>query len=104
MRLGGKKAIVTGAAQGLGAAIVERLAVEGCDVACFDVNLDVVRQTAERVAARTGRKITAAKVDVSDAQAVREAVAAAAEDLGGLDIFVSNAGILISGELTYQKS
>ncbi|MDX9973337.1 MAG: sorbitol-6-phosphate dehydrogenase [FCB group bacterium] len=97
-RLEGKKAVVTGAAQGLGAAIVERLAQEGCDVVAWDVNLDGIRATASAIAERTGRRVSGEKVDVTDAEAVRKAMDAAAESLGGLDVFVSNAGILISGD------
>ncbi len=97
-RLEGKKAIVTGAAQGLGEAIVEHLAQEGCDVVAWDINLEGVQAMAKAVAERTGRAITGAQVDVSDAEGVRAAADAAAETLGGLDIFVSNAGILISGD------
>ena len=96
--LEGKKAIVTGAAQGLGAAILERLAEEGCDVAGWDVQQDVMDQTAASIAAKTGRRAMGAVVDVTDAGAVRRGVDAAADWLGGLDVFVSNAGILISGD------
>ncbi|GMU93747.1 MAG: diacetyl reductase [Candidatus Hydrogenedentota bacterium] len=97
-RLGGKRAIVTGGAQGLGAAIVERLAREGCSVFAWDINADAVSATAARIAAETGKRVTGARVDVCDADAVRSAVDNAAAALGGLDIFVSNAGILISGD------
>jgi sorbitol-6-phosphate 2-dehydrogenase len=97
-RLEGKKAIVTGAAQGLGAAIVEHLAEEGCDVVALDLNADAVAENAAAIAERTGRSVSGLAVDVSDADAVREAVATAVADLGGLDILVSNAGILISGD------
>ncbi|GMW00313.1 MAG: 3-ketoacyl-ACP reductase [Candidatus Hydrogenedentota bacterium] len=97
-RLEGKKAIVTGAAQGLGAAIVERLAQEGCDVAIWDVNGEGAQVTANRIATETGRNLVAAQVDITNADAVRQGVDAAAAQLGGLDVFVSNAGILISGE------
>ena len=97
-RLEGKRAIVTGGAQGLGESIVERLATEGCSVAVWDINAEKVTATAARVAQSTGKKIIGAAVDVCDADAVRKAMDAAAAGLGGLDIFVSNAGILISGD------
>ena len=97
-RLNGKRAIVTGGAQGLGESIVERLATEGCDVAIWDIDLDKVTETAAKVAKATGRNIAGAKVDVCDADAVRSAVDDAAATLGGLDLIVSNAGILISGD------
>ncbi|MCP4642812.1 MAG: sorbitol-6-phosphate dehydrogenase [bacterium] len=97
-RLEGKRAIVTGAAQGLGAAIVEHLAEEGCDVVAWDVNVDAVQQTAAAVSEKTGRNVTGCSVDVTDADAVRDGVDSAAKSLGGLDIFVNNAGILFSGD------
>ena len=97
-RLEGKRAIVTGGAQGLGEAIVERLAEEGCAVAIWDINPDKASETAARVANSTGRQIVGAKVDVCDADAVRTAVDEAAAKLSGLDVFVSNAGILFSGD------
>ena len=97
-RLEGKRAIVTGGAQGLGEAIVERLAAEGCSVAVWDINAEKVSATAARAAERTGKRVIGAAVDVCDADAVRAAVDDAAAKLGGLDVFVSNAGILISGD------
>lgn len=98
MRLEGKKAVVTGAAQGLGAAIVERLAEEGADVVAWDINIDAISETAQQVAQRTARTVSGAQVDVTDAAAVRRAFEAAVGILGRLDILVSNAGILISGD------
>lgn len=96
--LDSKKAVVTGAAQGLGAAIVEHLAREGADCVGWDINLQQMQETAKGVAARTGRNIFAGQVDVTDAAAVRAGMDRAAADLGGLDIVVSNAGILFSGD------
>ena len=97
-RLHDKKAIVTGAAQGLGAAIVEHLAEEGCDVIAWDVQLDKVQQSASEIGARTGRLVAGTAVDVTDPEAVRGAIEQSVRELGGLDVFVSNAGILISGD------
>jgi len=97
-RLEGKKAIVTGAAQGLGAAIVEHLAEEGCDVVGWDLNLEALNETVKAVAEKTGRFTAAAKVDVSNADEVRAAVEDAAANMGGLNVCVANAGILLSGD------
>ena len=97
-RLEGKKAVVTGAAQGLGSAIVERLAVEGCDVVAWDLNAEGVKASTAAIAERTGRNVTFAVVDSTDADAVRRAMDDAAATLGGLDALVANAGILISGD------
>lgn len=100
-RLEGKKAVITGAAQGLGAALVERLLAEGCDVAGWDVNQAQIRETMDKAAAGAqGRKAIAQAVDVTDAEGVRGAMDQAAAELGGLDIAISNAGILFSGDST----
>ena len=96
--LDGKKAIVTGGAQGLGAAIVEHFAEEGCDVVIWDVNQEVADKVAAEIAERTGSAITADVVDVTDADRVRVAVDIAVARMGRLDIMVCNAGILISGD------
>ena len=74
--LEGKKAVVTGGAQGLGAAITEHLAEEGCDVVVWDVNLAQALATSADVAGKTGRMVTGRAVDVTDADAVRAAKAA----------------------------
>lgn len=96
--LEGKKAVVTGGAQGLGAAITEHLAEEGCDVVVWDVNLAQALATSADVAGKTGRMVTGRAVDVTDADAVRAAVDEAVELMGRLDIMVCNAGILIAGD------
>jgi sorbitol-6-phosphate 2-dehydrogenase len=98
MRLEGKRAVVTGAAQGLGAAIVARLAEEGCDVTGWDVNEKAVTTMCAQVSHDSGRATWGRVVDVTDAAAVRREMERAAGDMGGLDILVSNAGILISGD------
>jgi len=97
-RLKGRKAIVTGSAQGLGEAILQRLAKEGADAVGWDINIEKMIETAKRIAEQTGRKIFAEKVDITDAEMVRNAVDKAVELLGGLDLMVCNAGILISGD------
>ncbi|MCX8066182.1 MAG: sorbitol-6-phosphate dehydrogenase [Candidatus Hydrogenedentes bacterium] len=97
-RLKGRKAIVTGAAQGLGEALLERIAKEGADAIGWDINYERMESTTRRIAELTGRKVLPAKVDVTDAEAVRKAVDEAVEQLGGLDLMICNAGILISGD------
>ena len=85
------RAIVTGAARGIGAAIADRLARDGGSVAYVDI-LDEVVQTAD---AARGRGVTAiARVgDVSDEAAVDALVPALAHQLGGLDVLVNCAGV-----------
>lgn len=97
-RLKGRKAIVTGSAQGLGEAILLRLAQEGADAVGWDINIEKMTETARRIAEQTGRKVFAEKVDITDAEIVKNAVDKAVALLGGLDLMVCNAGILISGD------
>ena len=95
-----RKAIVTGGARGLGEAICLRLAEDGIDTAVVDVN----REKAEEVAARLrkDKNIDAIGlgVDVTDENQVKYMVEETVRKLGGLDILVSNAGIVASYELT----
>ncbi len=98
--LQGKVALVTGAAQGLGEALARRLANEGADVCVADINLEGARAAADAIASDTGQRVIACRMDVTDEASVAEAMAACVEQLGGLDIVVSNAGILISGDTT----
>ncbi|MHC5076646.1 MAG: sorbitol-6-phosphate dehydrogenase [Planctomycetota bacterium] len=96
-RLKDKKAIVTGAARGLGEAIVEHLASEGCDVVAWDIDFEQVQEASAKAAEKTGMAILREKVDVTDAKAVKKGVDNAVDSMGGLDIMVANAGINISG-------
>ncbi|HEX2951366.1 MAG TPA: sorbitol-6-phosphate dehydrogenase [Armatimonadota bacterium] len=89
--LQGKVAIVTGAGQGLGEAIVRRLSSEGCKVVVADMN----GEAAEKVAASLPEAM-AFTVDVTNEEQVAALVAAAKEKFGKLDIMVPNAGILIA--------
>jgi sorbitol-6-phosphate 2-dehydrogenase len=95
-QLQNRVAIVTGGAQGLGAAICRRLADEGCHIVVADLNLEGAEQTAADVAAQTGRRAIAIKVDVTDEAQVAAMVNRAVEEFGRLDVLVSNAGILIA--------
>ncbi len=95
-----KVALVTGGAQGLGAAIALRLAQEGCDVAIADINEESSAATAAQVSRETGRRTIAMKMDVTDEAQVSAGVDRTVRELGRLDICVSNAGILISEEIT----
>jgi sorbitol-6-phosphate 2-dehydrogenase len=95
-----KVALVTGGAQGLGAAIALRLAREGCDVAIADINEESSAATAAQIARETGRRTIAMKMDVTDEAQVSAGVDRTVEELGRLDICVSNAGILLAEEVT----
>jgi sorbitol-6-phosphate 2-dehydrogenase len=93
-------ALVTGGAQGLGQAICERLAREGCHVVVADLNEEKAVKTAEGISATTDRRAIAIKVDVSDETQVRAMVDRTVQEFGRLDILVANAGILIAEEIT----
>lgn len=87
-RLTGLRAVVTGGASGLGAAIVERLLDDGARVAVLD--RDVTGAAAAAFAVRA---------DVSDDESVRAAIATVAAEFGGIDSLVNNAGIGAQGSV-----
>lgn len=98
-RLTGRKALVTGGARGIGAAVARRLAADGADVA---INYRSSGDAAEALAAEItadGSRAVAIKADVSDPDQIRRLADEADEALGGLDILVSNAGIEYFGKL-----
>ncbi len=92
--LEGRKAVVTGGAQGLGEAISERLAAEGADVAIGDIQGDACEALAERLAATYGVKAIGGAVDVTREDQVQAYFERADATFGGLDLLVANAGIL----------
>ena len=89
-------AIVTGGAQGLGAAICHRLAREGADVVVADLNQEGAERTAGEIVAQTDRRAIGVGVNITDEAQVQEMVARALDEFGRLDILVSNAGILLA--------
>lgn len=93
-RLEGKRAIVTGAASGIGRASAQRIASEGARVWLADIDPSV-EVVAEAIRAEGG-DATAAVVDIGDERAVEGLVARALGELGGLDVCFANAGILSS--------
>ncbi len=92
MKLTGKVALVTGAAQGIGRAIALLLARNGADIVVSDINVERAEETAKEVRA-IGPKAMAVKVDVSNLSDVERMVEGILEKLAKIDILVNNAGI-----------
>lgn len=88
-RLDGKRAIVTGAASGIGRAIAERFAAEGAVVACLDRDRDRLHEVTD-----AGASMIGVPADIADPAAVGAAVESAISSLGGVEVVVNCAGIL----------
>jgi 3-oxoacyl-[acyl-carrier protein] reductase len=105
LRLKGKKAVVTGGTRGIGRAIAEELAAEGCDVALCARNREQI-DGAVTALGKKGVKAWGSPVDVADSKALRGWIGDAAGALGGLDIFVANVSALAvaADEASWRKS
>ena len=98
-RLAGKISIVTGAAQGFGKGIAEELYKEGATVVIADMNVPL----AEQVAQELGERACAIAVNVADEESVAHMVAETVERYGGLDLMLSNAGVVRSGPIAQME-
>ncbi|ASC09058.1 (S)-acetoin forming diacetyl reductase [Pediococcus pentosaceus] len=87
-----KVALVTGAGQGIGAAIATRLANDGFAVAVADMNTETANKVAEKINSNGGRALPIV-VNVAERDNVFEAVRTTIQKLGGLDMLVNNAGL-----------
>jgi 3-oxoacyl-[acyl-carrier protein] reductase len=96
--LRGARALVTGASRGLGLAIADSLAAEGADVALLARGAQGLQAAAEQVG-RHGTRVVTRSVDVTDHAALAAAVDAVADELGGLDKLVANAGGTVGSNL-----
>jgi meso-butanediol dehydrogenase/(S,S)-butanediol dehydrogenase/diacetyl reductase len=93
-RLAGRKALITGAGSGIGAATALRFAREGAAVMLVDANAASLQATQVAIqAACPGSKLQVLAADVSHAESGREAVRLAVDQFGGLDILVNNAAM-----------
>jgi rhamnulose-1-phosphate aldolase/alcohol dehydrogenase len=95
--LAGRIALVTGAGSGIGRAVAKRLGAEGACVVVADLDTEAARTVAAEIG--TSDRAVAVTADVTDADAVRAAVDAAALAFGGVDLVVNNAGLSISKSL-----
>ena len=103
-RASGRVALVTGAAQGFGLAITEGLIAEGAFVILADLNTGLVEAEAARLAAAHGAgRAVAVSMDVTNEASVAAGIAATVRQFGGLDLVVSNAGVLRAGAVTTQR-
>lgn len=89
----GRAALVTGGAQGIGAAVARRLARGGAKVGVVDLKLEWAQAVADEIAAEGGKAL-ALEADVSSRPAVEAAVEQLVGEFGSLDILVNNAGVL----------
>ena len=102
MRLDNKVALVTGAAKGIGEAIAVRFLEAGAAVAVFDIDAVALRATSERL--RSAGRVIGIEGDVAKEEHVAAAVRRTAQELGGIDVLVNNAGIEIAGRIQEYSS
>ena len=94
-RLAGKVVMITGAAQGFGLGIAQELIAQGAALVLADLNLDGAAHNAQAMCEQYGAgRAVAVRIDVSDEHSCLAAVAEVVGIFGGLDVFVSNAGVL----------
>jgi len=102
-RFEGRIALITGAAQGFGLGIARRLAREGGTVVLADLQAELAAQQAAAIEAEHGPgRAWSVAMDVTDEDSAQAAVDAVAARYGGLDLFVSNAGVLRAGGVSEQ--
>ncbi|MGB1024214.1 MAG: L-iditol 2-dehydrogenase [Paracoccaceae bacterium] len=94
-RLLGKKALITGAARGIGYAFAQRYIAEGAEVAIGDINITRAREAA----AALGSKACAVEMDVTDQASIEAAVDEVEANLGGIDILINNAALFTAAPI-----
>ena len=103
-RVAGKVAVVTGAAQGFGLEISRHLAAEGAHVVLLDMNLAGATAAAQELARQYGRgRAIGLACNVTDPGSLAAALHETVKAFGGLDLFVSNAGVLKAGSVKTQN-
>ncbi|MEM8771226.1 MAG: SDR family oxidoreductase [Pseudomonadota bacterium] len=104
-RVSGKKAFITGGAQGLGACFGRMLADEGAKVALTDINFEGAEKTAAAINEKHPGAAIALRHDVTKADEWKSALADAADFMGGISVLINNAGIGTAGNIeteTYE--
>ncbi|MFD0689644.1 SDR family NAD(P)-dependent oxidoreductase [Actinomadura fibrosa] len=96
LSLRGRRAVVTGGGRGLGRAIAARLAEAGADLVIGDIDEGSAAAVAADLAGRYGVRATGAAMDVADGKSVAAAADRSVSELGGLEIWVNNAGVFPS--------
>lgn len=91
--LKGRNAVVTGGARGIGLAICKRLAEAGANIVVGDVREDIGKEAAEHIAQQWGVKALFCVADVSDGASIAQLADKTVQELGGINIWVNNAGI-----------
>ncbi|MGH6948726.1 MAG: SDR family NAD(P)-dependent oxidoreductase [Kiloniellales bacterium] len=97
MRLAGKRAFISGAGGGIGAAAAAVFAREGARVAAADLKASAAEETAHKIAAAGGEAV-AVSGDVAEPASCRAMLDRSAEAFGGLDILFNNAGVMLAGD------
>jgi NAD(P)-dependent dehydrogenase (short-subunit alcohol dehydrogenase family) len=100
VRIPNKVVIVTGGAQGFGKGIVEELVFEGAFIMIADVNETLGKATVEEINRKKGKNHAIYfKTDVTDPESVKSMVNATVREFGGIDVLISNAGVLRAGSI-----
>lgn len=103
MKLTGKRAIITGAGRGIGAAMAHRLSADGCAVAVADISMSAAEATAREIIQNGGQAL-AVQVDVADSKSVQATIDCVVKAFGGLEILVNNAGIVHSQDTSIEET
>ena len=91
--LAGRRAVITGGARGIGRAIAARFAEAGASIVIGDIDAELASDTASALAAQFGGSVQSAAVEVADSESMVALADRAEAALGGIDIWVNNAGI-----------